>query len=589
MKTKSTNRIAEHLKSSVPGDGAASMPPIVPQAAAVDAIDQSEKCQVLHRGVSLKLADLERHPLNRRPTPESIDERAASLQADGQLEDVVVRRPGFRFAPGPAGRRGEAAAEYEILSGETRVLAARKLGWTEIRCTVIECDDAAALHRVALHNGQRSDLNPMQRAELIEHLCKPLEEGGGGKSREVAARAVGLNSGAAASNLVRLLRLPKVWQERVASGELPESFARLMAPYAEIPGFMTEAENAWKSKGWHAEAFESRRHLERAVENWVEDSTRPLDKRKFRYDYTYREQLGQSLLGEYPCLLTRDEIEGNRKRLGIVSIAIEGKDVEVATNVKLYDELQIAIIKRKAQEKSAKKAAAAGGTGEDGPRPKTKAELARAKEQRARQLERGVGEWLETVLRREAADAIAKLKPTAKIDPRLLKLIMFFLVERCGCCDVMTLDDKIEELLGPGTRSRFDMLGDALQGDANAKWQKIARELCAWFVGGDSEDPRPAKMDLEELTDIFQEWEGDLAASWARMYSERDPLVEEFLQLHRKDELEALGNEWGVHLAGKEKKIMLQMLLNRTSPLRLPQRLQPAKPRAAKGGRSCSR
>jgi ParB-like chromosome segregation protein Spo0J len=43
---------------------------------------------------------------------------------------------------------------------------------------VRECNDAEALELVAEANGQRKDLNPIERAQLIEQLCKPIAEGG---------------------------------------------------------------------------------------------------------------------------------------------------------------------------------------------------------------------------------------------------------------------------------------------------------------------------------------------------------------------------------------------------------------------------
>jgi hypothetical protein len=65
--------------------------------------------------------------------------------------------------------------------------------------------------------------------------------GRSGLTKDAAAKRVGLKDGSSASNLVRLLKLPKIWQDRVAAGELPESFARLIVPICHAKHFATAA------------------------------------------------------------------------------------------------------------------------------------------------------------------------------------------------------------------------------------------------------------------------------------------------------------------------------------------------------------
>jgi ParB-like chromosome segregation protein Spo0J len=76
--------------------------------------------------IRLSLGDLVRHPKNRKVSGEAIDERAASMAESGQLEPIIVRKIGEMLDD-----LGGPPLRYQILSGETRWLAAKKLGWTK--------------------------------------------------------------------------------------------------------------------------------------------------------------------------------------------------------------------------------------------------------------------------------------------------------------------------------------------------------------------------------------------------------------------------------------------------------------------------
>ncbi|WP_254512886.1 ParB/RepB/Spo0J family partition protein [Anatilimnocola floriformis] len=112
--------------------------------------------RTLERNVSIDLKNLDRHPINRHPRKASIENRAASMQTDGQRDACEVRKM-------PGGR-------YQMISGETRWMAAASLKWKQLRCDVIECDDVEARRRVASHNAEREDLNAVEQAKLIEEL-----------------------------------------------------------------------------------------------------------------------------------------------------------------------------------------------------------------------------------------------------------------------------------------------------------------------------------------------------------------------------------------------------------------------------------
>lgn len=166
----------------------------------------------------LAVTQLTRHPDNRQPSEAAIAAVAESLRTEGQIEPLIVRP-----------LSGESQS-YQIVSGETRWLAAQRLGWDSIACDVVALDDAAALRVLAAANAARQDLDPLAKARLIVRLCDPIESGGSGLTREQAAKMFDLQSGGAASNLVRLLELPEAWHGPIERGDLPQSFARALLP-----------------------------------------------------------------------------------------------------------------------------------------------------------------------------------------------------------------------------------------------------------------------------------------------------------------------------------------------------------------------
>lgn len=378
------------------------------------------------RGQEIPIASIDRHPINRQPTPAAIDARAESLAADGQLEDCTVRAlPGGRF---------------QMISGETRWLAAKNLGWSHLRCTVLDCPASEAARLVAVYNAERQDLRPIEKARLIESLCKPAADGGPGLTREAAAKAVGLESGGAASNLVRLLKLPEVWQQRVDAGEVPESFARHLVPYAHAKRIMAEIDKHWREREkpkngplqhrLSAQKWETRVDFALCIEYIVEHNVRPLEgKRQYGYDLTrdYHYQ------GDFPRLFDlTPEIE---KQLEIVEIETT-EDVlrnnymqnpktvtaRVATNVGLWDKLQAPAVKKHVDAKRAKEEARHSNKKPkaDGEPAKLTAAERKAKEKKAaEQLEKRVARWKHAWLRSLVAREMRQLLNNHKTEPQV--------------------------------------------------------------------------------------------------------------------------------------------------------------------------
>ena len=150
---------------------------------------------------------------NRFQPRDHFDEEALALLADsirevGVLQPVLVR---------PVGD-----GEFELVAGERRWRAARRVGLQTIPALVRETDDAAALEQALVENLHRDDLNPLEEASAYQQLIEEF----GLTHDEVAAR-VG-RSRTTITNTLRLMQLPPAIQKSLQQGKLSTGHARAL-------------------------------------------------------------------------------------------------------------------------------------------------------------------------------------------------------------------------------------------------------------------------------------------------------------------------------------------------------------------------
>ncbi|MEX2571996.1 MAG: ParB/RepB/Spo0J family partition protein [Gemmatimonadota bacterium] len=142
---------------------------------------------------------------------EQLAELESSIQENGLLQPLVVR-------PAKAGAEGGAA--WELVAGERRFRAVRRLGWTDVPVVVREMDDRTLLVLAIVENVQRSDLSPLEEAEGYRQLIEEF-----GYTQKEVAESVGRERSTVA-NLLRLLHLPASVQRLVSAGSLSMGHAR---------------------------------------------------------------------------------------------------------------------------------------------------------------------------------------------------------------------------------------------------------------------------------------------------------------------------------------------------------------------------
>ena len=109
---------------------------------------------------------------------------------------------------------------YEIVAGERRWRAARKVGVKEIPCIVRELSDEENMLLAIIENMQREDLNPIEEAEGINQMIDTY-----GLTQDQVSKSVG-KSRPYITNCLRLLKLPDAIQSFVADGQLSAGHAR---------------------------------------------------------------------------------------------------------------------------------------------------------------------------------------------------------------------------------------------------------------------------------------------------------------------------------------------------------------------------
>jgi ParB family chromosome partitioning protein len=151
---------------------------------------------------------------NRFQPRDHFDEEALALLADsirevGVLQPVLVR---------PVGDEGE----YELIAGERRWRAARRVGLQTIPALVRETGDAAALEQALVENLHRDGLNPLEEAAAYQQLIEDF-----GLTHDDVAARVG-RSRTTVTNTLRLMQLPPAIQKLLQEGKLSMGHARAL-------------------------------------------------------------------------------------------------------------------------------------------------------------------------------------------------------------------------------------------------------------------------------------------------------------------------------------------------------------------------
>ena len=230
--------LGKGLAALLPGRPIPAEPPGIAVAAVPASVPASGEPALI------PISEIDPNPLQPRTVFDAgrIQELALSIEANGIIQPLIVRRKGQR---------------YELIAGERRLRAAQFAGLTHVPVVVQDYADGRLLEIALIENIQREDLNPIETAQALERLAREMN-----LSHEEIGRRTGKDR-TTITNLLRLLRLPADIQLLLAERRLSMGHARaiLGLPDQEL---QIEVANRAAAQGY------SVRQVERLVQKATE-------------------------------------------------------------------------------------------------------------------------------------------------------------------------------------------------------------------------------------------------------------------------------------------------------------------------------
>ncbi|HEY5562239.1 MAG TPA: nucleoid occlusion protein [Clostridiaceae bacterium] len=145
---------------------------------------------------------------------DAIDELAQSIQSYGIIQPISVRKLGND--------------KYELVAGERRLRAAKKLGKGNIPAIIVDITDRDSAAIALLENLQREDLNFLEEGEAYINLMKDH-----GYTQERLAEVIGKKQSTIA-NKIRILKLDEFIRKELLQNNLTERHARALLKLDDI-------------------------------------------------------------------------------------------------------------------------------------------------------------------------------------------------------------------------------------------------------------------------------------------------------------------------------------------------------------------
>lgn len=144
-----------------------------------------------------------------------IEELSRTIHTHGVIQPIVVR--------------STADNQYEIIAGERRYRAMKKLQWTEVPAIVRNLSDKETASVALIENLQREELTAIEEAVAYQKLLELHE-----LTQEALAQRLGKGQSTVANKL-RLLKLPEEVQQAILKREISERHARALIAIKDRP------------------------------------------------------------------------------------------------------------------------------------------------------------------------------------------------------------------------------------------------------------------------------------------------------------------------------------------------------------------
>lgn len=141
---------------------------------------------------------------------EKIEELSRTIHTHGVIQPIVVRLI------------DDGSNNYEIIAGERRYRAMKKLEWTEVPAIVRNLSDKETASVALIENLQREELTAIEEALAYQQLLELHQ-----LTQEALAQRLGKGQSTVANKL-RLLKLPQFVQQAILQREITERHARAL-------------------------------------------------------------------------------------------------------------------------------------------------------------------------------------------------------------------------------------------------------------------------------------------------------------------------------------------------------------------------
>ena len=243
----------------------------------------------------IELSKIEANPFQPRTEfdEQSLNDLAVSIREQGVIQPITVRKLGYD--------------NYQLISGERRLRAAKIAGLTEIPAYIRVADDEQMLEMALIENIQREDLNAIEIGLSYQRLIDEI-----GITITDLADRIGQNR-TTITNFIRLLKLPPEVQIAVRDEQISMGHARALITIPEVEDQL----NILK------EIIEKDLSV-REVEQWMRELNQPAAKKTKKEKAKLPEEFDSQKLILTEKLRAKVEIHRNDKGKG--SIIINFKD-----------------------------------------------------------------------------------------------------------------------------------------------------------------------------------------------------------------------------------------------------------------------
>jgi ParB family transcriptional regulator, chromosome partitioning protein len=168
-----------------------------------------EAVTVQEAPTEVNLDKIEQNPYQPRKhfDADEIAALSASVKTHGILQPLVVRHAGDH---------------YQLIAGERRLRAAQDAGLKSVPIHVVDFNDQQAFEATLVENIQRSDLNPIEKAQGFKQYLDRF-----GLQHDQLAQRLGL-ARSTITNLISLLDLAPEVQDGVRLNQITEAHAKLL-------------------------------------------------------------------------------------------------------------------------------------------------------------------------------------------------------------------------------------------------------------------------------------------------------------------------------------------------------------------------